>query len=77
LGCISNINAKLIDTMGFAIVNEYLDHCMTLGWDLWEVTWEIVFAKTERPATKTQKKIHIQLLCNYPLGITTIVQLSF
>jgi hypothetical protein len=27
-------------------------------------------------ATKTLKTCHIQLLCNYPLGITTIVQLS-
>jgi hypothetical protein len=27
-------------------------------------------------ATKTQKTIRIQLLCSYPLGITTIVQLS-
>jgi hypothetical protein len=27
-------------------------------------------------ATKIQKTTHIQLLCNYPLGITTIVQLS-
>jgi hypothetical protein len=26
--------------------------------------------------TKIQKKIHIQLLCNYPLGITTTMQLS-
>jgi hypothetical protein len=26
--------------------------------------------------TKTQKMIHIQLYCNYPLGITTNVQLS-
>jgi hypothetical protein len=27
-------------------------------------------------ATKIQKTIHIQLLCNYPLGFKTIVQLS-
>jgi hypothetical protein len=27
-------------------------------------------------ATKTQKTIHIQLLCNFFLGITTSVQLS-
>jgi hypothetical protein len=25
--------------------------------------------------TKTQKKIHIQMICNYPFGIITIVQL--
>jgi hypothetical protein len=34
-------------------------------------------SKPHYPATKTQKTIHIQLLCNYPLGITTIVQLPF
>jgi hypothetical protein len=33
--------------------------------------------KSHYLATKTQKKTHIQLLCNYPLGITTNVQLSF
>jgi hypothetical protein len=27
-------------------------------------------------ATRAQKKIRIQLLCNYPLSITTIMQLS-
>jgi hypothetical protein len=27
--------------------------------------------------SKTLKIIHIQMLCNYPLGITFIVQLSF
>ncbi len=32
--------------------------------------------KPHYPAIKTQKIICIQLLCNYPLGITTIVQLS-
>jgi hypothetical protein len=38
--------------------------------------WEIVFTETHYFATKTQKTTHIQLLCNYPLGITTIIQLS-
>jgi hypothetical protein len=33
-------------------------------------------SKPHHPATKAQKTIHIQLLWNYPLGITTIVQLS-
>jgi len=28
------------------------------------------------PTPKTQKTTHIQLLCNYPLGITTTMQLS-
>jgi hypothetical protein len=32
--------------------------------------------KSHYPATKCLKKPHIQLLCNYPLGITTIMQLS-
>jgi hypothetical protein len=32
--------------------------------------------KPHNLATKVQKIIYIQLLCNYPLGITTIVQLS-
>jgi hypothetical protein len=39
--------------------------------------WEIMFlSKPHYLVTKTQKIICIQLLCNYPLGITTIVQLS-
>jgi hypothetical protein len=33
--------------------------------------------KPHYPTTKTKKKTHIQLLYNSPLGITTIVQLSF
>jgi hypothetical protein len=33
--------------------------------------------KPHYPATKTQRTIHIQLLCNYFLGITINVQLSF
>jgi hypothetical protein len=32
--------------------------------------------KPHYPATKTQKTSHVQLLCNYLLGITTRVQLS-
>jgi hypothetical protein len=32
--------------------------------------------KPHYPAIKIQKTTHIQLLCNYPLDITTIVQLS-
>jgi hypothetical protein len=33
--------------------------------------------KPHYPTTKSQKTTHIQLLCNYLMGITTIVQLSF
>jgi hypothetical protein len=33
-------------------------------------------SKPHYPTTKTQKITHIQLLYNYPLSITTIVQLS-
>ncbi len=32
-------------------------------------------SKPHHPTTKAQKTTHIQLLCNYPLDITTIVQL--
>jgi hypothetical protein len=32
--------------------------------------------KPHYPPTKIQKTTHIQLLCIYPLGITTIMQLS-
>ncbi len=32
--------------------------------------------KPHKHVIKIQKTIHIQLLCNYPLGITTSVQLS-
>jgi hypothetical protein len=32
--------------------------------------------KPHYPTIKTQNKIHIQLLCNYLLGITISVQLS-
>jgi len=32
-------------------------------------------SKLHNLAIKTQKTTHIQLLCNYPLGITTSVQL--
>ncbi len=32
--------------------------------------------KPHYPTIKTQKTICVQLLCNYPLGITTTVQLS-
>jgi hypothetical protein len=32
--------------------------------------------KPHYPATKTQKTTHTKLLCNYPLGKTTIMQLS-
>ncbi len=38
--------------------------------------WEIASTKSHYLATKTQKSICIQLLCNYPLGITTTVQIS-
>ncbi len=38
--------------------------------------WKITYAKPHYLATKTQKTTHIQLLCNYFLGITTIVQLT-
>jgi saccharopine dehydrogenase-like NADP-dependent oxidoreductase len=37
---------------------------------------ELRSLKPHCPTTKTQKTIHIQLLCNYLLGITTSVQLS-
>jgi hypothetical protein len=33
-------------------------------------------SKPHYPTTQTQKITHIESLCNYPLGITTIVQLS-
>jgi hypothetical protein len=33
-------------------------------------------SKLDDHATKTQKTTQIQLLCNYPMGITNIVQLS-
>jgi hypothetical protein len=33
-------------------------------------------SKPRYPSTKTQKTTCIQLLCDYPLGITTTVQLS-
>jgi hypothetical protein len=33
-------------------------------------------SKPHYPTTKTQKTTHIQLLYNYPLGITTTMQLS-
>jgi hypothetical protein len=33
-------------------------------------------SKPHYPIIKIQKTTHIQLLCNYPLGITTSVQLS-
>ncbi len=33
-------------------------------------------SKSHCPTTKAQKTIHIQLLCNHPLGITTIMEIS-
>ncbi len=33
-------------------------------------------SKPHYPATKVQKPTYIQLLCNYPLGITITMQLS-
>jgi hypothetical protein len=38
--------------------------------------WEIAFIKTHYPTTKAKKTTHIQLFCNYLLGISTIMQLS-
>jgi len=38
--------------------------------------WKSCSLKSHYLTTKTQKTTHIQLLCNYPLGITTSVQLS-
>ncbi len=37
----------------------------------------LYLSKPHYPSIKAKKKTHIQLLCNYPLGITTSMQLSF
>ncbi len=37
---------------------------------------EITSTKTTLPCKENSKKTHIQLLCNYPLGFTTTMQLS-
>jgi hypothetical protein len=41
-----------------------------------QTLWEIVSIEITLPCIKTQKKTHIQLLCNYPSSITISVQLS-
>jgi hypothetical protein len=78
MGCINNINAKLIDAMGPTIVNEVLKslHDLEMG-PLGGHYEKSCLSKSHYPSTKIQKTNHIQLLCNYPLGVTTIVQLSF
>jgi hypothetical protein len=43
---------------------------------VWLSLWKLYLSKPHYPATKDQKKTHIQLSFNYPLGISTIVQLS-
>jgi hypothetical protein len=59
--CIVAITWFFIVILKKTLLNQYEKSCLL---------------KPHYPATKTQKTTHIQLLCNYPLGITTIVQLS-
>ncbi len=60
-----------------------LDHVFTcLFVNIVLIFYLLIYYEKLRPskphyhATKTQKTTHTQLLCNYLLGITTIVQLS-
>jgi hypothetical protein len=72
------MNAKLINTMGLAIVNEILGSLHDFGIGPLGGHYEkLCLLAPHDLQLKLKKTIHIQLLCNYPFGITTVVQLSF
>jgi hypothetical protein len=68
-----------LEMLPLAYFLDWATRMMFYGWkDFNPIDYEKShLLKPHYPATKILKTIHIQLLCNYPLGITTIVQLSF
>jgi hypothetical protein len=67
---------EIVDNVGTTKIVTWQEPTSSLITIVWLSLWKLYLLKPHYPATKNKKTTHIQLSCNYPLGISTIVQLS-